>query len=86
MSAGFVEFEFDLPEALLAGVTSKLTEMAGASLVHANLADIPEAQGVYMLLYRGDVACIGKDRCGSGPPQKVGAPCMDNPTSPKSFG
>jgi hypothetical protein len=51
MSAGFVEFEFDLPEALLAGLTAKLTAMAGAPLVPGNLLAIPEAQGVYMLLY-----------------------------------
>jgi hypothetical protein len=33
MSAGFVEFEFDLPEALLVGLTSKLKEMAATPLI-----------------------------------------------------
>jgi Uri superfamily endonuclease len=66
MSAGFVEFEFDLPEALLAGLTSKLTSMAGAPLIPANLAGIPDAQGVYMLLHRGIVAYIGKTDAEAG--------------------
>jgi Uri superfamily endonuclease len=66
MSAGFVEFEFDLPEALLVGLTSKLTKMEDAPLVPNNLSCIPEAQGVYMLFHRGGVAYIGKTDAEAG--------------------
>jgi hypothetical protein len=86
MSVGFVEFEFDPPEALLAGLTSKLTKMEGAPLVPANVEDIPEFQGVYMLLHRGILAYIGKTVAEAGLRKKVAAPCADNPAPPKSSG
>jgi hypothetical protein len=66
MTGGFVEFEFDLPEALLLGLTAKLAEMEGVPLVLANVVDIPEAQGIYMLLHRGNIVYIGKTDAEAG--------------------
>ena len=66
MTAGFVEFEFNLPEALLASLIGVFDKMSGAPLVPTNVSDIPEAQGVYMLLQSGSIAYIGKTDADAG--------------------
>lgn len=60
MTAGFVEFEFDLPDALLQRLIAIFDGMGSAPLLAGNLVDIPDAQGVYQLLRAGDVVYIGK--------------------------
>ena len=60
MTAGFVEFEFDLPDALLQRLIGIFDGMASAPLLAGNLVDIPDAQGVYQLLRAGEVVYIGK--------------------------
>lgn len=62
--AGYDEFEFDLPEALLKRLIDKLDEVPSTPLTAEALAHLPEVQGVYQLfLKRGDrldLVYIGK--------------------------
>lgn len=60
MSAGYREFEFDLPGALLEQLVHVLDGMDAAPLNIGNLGDVPEAQGVYQLFFQGSLAYIGK--------------------------
>lgn len=66
MTAGFVEFEFNLPDALLASLINVFDKMSGAPLTPENVQKIPEAQGVYMLLMRGQIVYIGKTDAEAG--------------------
>ncbi len=63
---GYLEFEFDLPSALLRNLTQVLDEMESAPLLPENVADVPEAQGVYQLWLRGSLAYIGKTDAEAG--------------------
>jgi hypothetical protein len=60
MTAGFVEFEFDLPDALLQSLVAIFDKMFAAPLSTSSLSDVPDAQGVYQLLLDGEVVYIGK--------------------------
>ena len=60
MIAGFREFEFDLPEALLTSLIDAFDHMGGATLSREHLAEVPEAQGVYQLLVQNEIVYIGK--------------------------
>jgi Eco29kI restriction endonuclease len=60
MTPGFKEFEFDLPEALLANLILIFDQMDGASLTPENLTQLPDAQGVYQLYLRDELVYIGK--------------------------
>ncbi|MBY2937194.1 GIY-YIG nuclease family protein [Rhizobium leguminosarum] len=55
-----MEFEFDLPDALLNSLIKVFDDMLGAPLVASNVLEIPEEQGVYQLLLRGQVVYVGK--------------------------
>lgn len=66
MTQGFVEFEFDLPTALLTSLVHEFERMNGAALLTANVQQIPEAQGVYQLLLRDEVVYIGKTDAEAG--------------------
>lgn len=67
MTAGFREFEFDLPGALLSALVDVLDGMDAASLTVHNLKDIPdEAQGVYQLFLAADTVYIGKTDAEAG--------------------
>ena len=63
---GYVEFEFDLPVALLNNLVKVFDEMDGARLSSENLISIPEAQGVYQLSYQGFLSYIGKTDAEAG--------------------
>jgi len=63
---GYVEFEFDLPEALLSHLVSVFDALPGASLIPENVEVLPEAQGVYQLLLGGQVVYIGKTDAEAG--------------------
>ena len=63
---GFREFEFDLPSALLDQLVTVLDNMDAAPLNVATAAGIPEAQGVYQLIYKGELAYIGKTDAQAG--------------------
>ena len=60
MTAGYVDFEFDLPGALLSRLVEVLDGMDSATLNAGNISEIPEAQGVYQLLLENGLVYIGK--------------------------
>jgi len=60
MTAGFVEFEFDLPDALLSSLVRIFDYMEGAPLIAANVEELPDAQGVYQLVLDGQIVYVGK--------------------------
>lgn len=60
MISGYVDFEFDLPDALLCQLVDALDKMEGAELVPENIDKIPESQGVYQLFLNSELVYIGK--------------------------
>ncbi len=66
MSAGYTDFEFDLPDALLTHLIRVLDGLETAPLTSIRLADIPDAQGVYQLFLDGDLVYIGKTDAEAG--------------------
>jgi len=66
MIPGYVDFEFNLPEALLARLIDVLDNMEGAALAHDYLGSIPEAQGIYQLFLDGELVYIGKTDAEAG--------------------
>jgi hypothetical protein len=63
---GFIEFEFDLPEALLTNLVRVFDSMDSADLTQENVAQIADAQGVYQLLLDGQLVYIGKTDAEAG--------------------
>jgi hypothetical protein len=63
---GYVEFEFDLPGALLARLIEVLDRLDTAPLNSASLQEVPEEQGVYQLLLDGQLVYIGKTDADAG--------------------
>lgn len=61
-----MDFEFDLPGALLARLIEVLDQMETVSLVTQDLEDIPEAQGVYQLFLENELVYIGKTDAEAG--------------------
>lgn len=66
MLAGFTEFEFDLPGALLNNLINILDGVAPAQLESTNVAAIPEDQGVYQILLDGAPVYVGKTDAQAG--------------------
>lgn len=66
MTRGYYEFEFQLPEALLSQMIERLDGAEPGLLVPENLAQIPDAQGVYQLFHRGTLVYIGKTDAEAG--------------------
>ena len=66
MTAGYREFEFDLPSALLDHLVRALDDMESAPLTMESLANVPEAQGVYQLFLDNKLVYIGKTDAESG--------------------
>lgn len=66
MTAGYREFEFDLPGALLNHLVGVLDSMETAPLDAASLAGVPETQGVYQLFLDGELVYIGKTDAEAG--------------------
>lgn len=66
MTAGYIEFEFDLPDALLTHLIKVLDGLEIAPL-HVNaVSAVPEAQGVYQLFLDGELVYIGKTDAEAG--------------------
>ncbi|MBZ9746672.1 GIY-YIG nuclease family protein [Mesorhizobium sp. CO1-1-7] len=63
---GYVEFEFDLPGALLARLIDVLDRLDTAPLNTASLQAVPEEQGVYQLLLDGQLVYVGKTDAEAG--------------------
>jgi hypothetical protein len=66
MTSGYVEFEFNLPEALLSSLIQVLDRLESANLATASLANIPDAQGVYQLYLDDELVYIGKTDAETG--------------------
>lgn len=66
MAEGYVEFEFNLPDALLKSLVAEFANMTSASLTHEHTMQVPDEQGVYQLLVGGQVAYVGKTDADSG--------------------
>lgn len=66
MTAGYVDFEFDLPGALLDCLVRVLDTMESAILEAGKIAAIPEAQGVYQLFLDEELVYIGKTDAEAG--------------------
>jgi hypothetical protein len=64
--SGYIEFEFDLPGALLTHLTRIFDEMEAAPLLPENVNNLPEVQGVYQLLLRDSLVYIGKTDAEAG--------------------
>lgn len=66
MSAGYTEFEFDLPDALLTHLIKVLDRLEPAPLTSGVVGAVPEAQGVYQLFLDGELVYIGKTDAEAG--------------------
>lgn len=66
MTEGFIEFEFDLPDALLVSLVRACDGMQAASLTPAAAGVIPEQQGIYQLFHREKMVYIGKTDADAG--------------------
>lgn len=66
MIPGYVDFEFDLPGALLARLVQVLDTLPPATLSREFLDDIPDAQGVYQLFLDAALVYIGKTDAEAG--------------------
>jgi hypothetical protein len=66
MIPGYVDFEFDLPGALLARLIQVLDTLTPAPLNAECLAVLPDAQGVYQLFLDGNLVYIGKTDAEAG--------------------
>ena len=66
MTAGYRDFEFDLPEALLERLVKIMDGMEAGPLTAAGLAGVPEAQGIYQLFLDGRLVYIGKTDAEAG--------------------
>lgn len=71
MTAGYVEFEFDLPGALLARLVATLDAMQRAPLKTDILDKIPETQGVYQIFLDEQLVYIGKTDAEAGLCQRL---------------
>lgn len=60
MTKGYCEFEFDLPEALLARLISIIDLVDSAPLIKEATNQVPDEQGVYQLLLDGRPVYVGK--------------------------
>lgn len=72
MTVGYVDFEFDLPGALLTRLVAVLDNMDAAPLLPENIDAIPDAQGVYQLFFDGDLVYIGKTDAEAGLRKRLG--------------
>jgi hypothetical protein len=66
MTAGFVAFELDLMKAVMDQLVPSLDGLNGAPLTLANASDLPDAQGVYLLIHDGAVRYVGKTDAQAG--------------------
>ena len=66
MTPGYVEFEFDLPEALLTRLINVFDGVESATLSKGNVDSIPEAQGVYQLFLDRSLVYVGKTDAEAG--------------------
>ena len=66
LSNGYVDFEFDLPQALLEKLVKVFDQITAVNLHQANVKEIPEKQGVYQLFLDGRLVYVGKTDAEAG--------------------
>lgn len=66
MTAGFIAFELDLIDAAVHQLVPQLDTMTGEPLTRAATALLPDAQGIYLLIYQGKVHYVGKTDAKAG--------------------
>lgn len=66
MTAGYVEFEFDLPDALLKHLIEIFARLQPAALNPTFVSEIPEEQGVYQIFLDGHLVYVGKTDAEAG--------------------
>lgn len=71
MIPGYVEFEFDLPKALLERLAKTLDVTEAAPLTEANAERLGEVQGVYELFHKGQLVYVGKTDAKAGLRQRL---------------
>jgi len=71
MIPGYVEFEFDLPKALLERLAATLDGTAPAPLTADAATQVGEVQGVYELFHKGKLVYVGKTDAKAGLRQRL---------------
>jgi hypothetical protein len=66
LTAGYTEFEFDLPGALLTHLVTTLDDMEPAPLNVGSLDVVQETQGIYQLFFDGELVYVGKTDAEAG--------------------
>lgn len=66
MTAGFIAFELDLMGAVIHQLVPKLDVMTGESLTRTATTELPDAQGVYLLVHEGEAHYVGKTDAQAG--------------------
>lgn len=66
MTIGYIEFEFDLPGALLHRLVDVFSGIEPAALDSRVVVEIPDAQGVYQLFQEGRLVYVGKTDAEAG--------------------
>ena len=66
MIAGYREFEFDLPDALLKNLVTILDGIQKEPLRETQVAEIPDEQGVYQLFLDEEPVYVGKTDADAG--------------------
>lgn len=70
--AGYREFEFDLPDALLKNLVAILDGIEETPLTEASVAEIPDEQGVYQLFLDEKPVYVGKTDADAGLFKRLG--------------
>ncbi|MCM0020619.1 MAG: GIY-YIG nuclease family protein [Tagaea sp.] len=71
MIPGYVEFEFDLPKALLERLAATLDATQPAPLTEESAARLGDVQGVYELFHKGQLVYVGKTDAKAGLRQRL---------------
>lgn len=66
MPEGFLAFEVDLMDAVMTQLVPQLEEMKPAVLNTKNTSELPDAQGVYLLIHNNQVKYVGKTDAEAG--------------------
>lgn len=66
MASGFVAFELDLMSAVMHQLIPTLDSMESTPLTLQNALELPDAQGVYLLIHDGDIRYVGKTDAEAG--------------------
>ncbi|MBB3399697.1 GIY-YIG nuclease family protein [Rhizobium sp. BK060] len=66
LTVGFIAFELDLMRAVMNQIIPAVDAMSSTPLTLTNALELPEAQGVYLLLHNGQIRYVGKTDAEAG--------------------